>query len=224
MTKTLFAADRFTPTPHSTAEEKARFCAAFAKFVLAGFPRHRFKHDFYRRLSQVFGHIAHYDTDGFYKVWFSTPAKQRQFVHRIHEHVPVGDPHFCWSDAERELKLWAATEAEAVEKVLRENERKFAAAAEAETDRRAVLAGRTSQRFTVVAKSINLNSFGHRQYVLVARDGSAWKVHRTYLHAWETGQVIDVPLIDGQPDWCGIQGVECPERLPDCPQGIEAGA
>ena len=44
MTKTLFAADRFTPTPHSTAEEKARFCAAFAKFVLAGFPRHRFKH------------------------------------------------------------------------------------------------------------------------------------------------------------------------------------
>ena len=72
-------------------------------------------------------------------MWFSTPAKQRQFVQRIHDYVPVGDPHFCWSDVERELKSWAATEAEAVETVLAENERKAEEATQAETDRRAAL-------------------------------------------------------------------------------------
>ena len=33
---------------------------------------------------------------------------------------------------------------------------------------------------------------------------------------------MDVPLVDGEPDWCGIQGVECPERMPECPQPVEA--
>ena len=124
MTKTVFTADRFTATQYSTAEEKARFCAAFVRFVLRGFARKLFKPEFYRRLSNIFGHIANYDETGFWEVWFSTPAKQRQFVRRIHEWVPVGDPHFCWSDVERELKSWAATEAEAIEAVLAENERK----------------------------------------------------------------------------------------------------
>ena len=73
--------------------------------------RRMFRQAFYRRLSCIFGHIAHYDADGFWDVWFATPAKQRQFVQRIHEWVPVGDPHFCWVDVERELKSWAATEA-----------------------------------------------------------------------------------------------------------------
>ena len=51
----------------------------------------------------------------------------------------MGDPHFCWSDVERELKSWAATKAEAIDAVLTENERKFAEAMKAETDRRAAL-------------------------------------------------------------------------------------
>ena len=127
-----------------------------------------FKPAFYRRLSCIFGHIANYDADGFWEVWFSTPAKQRQFVRRVHEWVPVGDPRFCWVDVERELKSWAAMEAEAVEAVLTENERKHAEASKAETDRRAALASQTRQQFTVVAKSSNLGSFGHRQYILVA--------------------------------------------------------
>ena len=219
MTKTMFTADRFVATQHSTAEEKARFCAAFAKFVLGGFPRSMFKPAFYRRLSNVFGHIANYDADGFWEVWFSTPAKQRQFVRRVHEWVPVGDPRFCWVDVERELKSWAAMEAEAVEAVLTETERKHAEASKTDTDRRSALASQTHQQFTVVAKSSNLGSFGHRQYVLVADDGSAWRVHRIYLYPWETGQVVSVPLVDGEPDWCGIQGVECPERVENCPVG-----
>ena len=156
MTKKLFTADRFTATQHSTAEEKARFCDNFAKFILGGFPRSRFKSAFYRRLSNIFGHIAEYDETGFWEVWFATPAKQRQFVRRIHEWVPMGDPHFCWSDVERELKSWAATNAEAIDAVLTENERKFAEAVKAETDRRTALQSKTHQQFKVVAKSTQL--------------------------------------------------------------------
>ena len=42
MTNKAFAADRFADTPHSTAEDKARFCNDFARFVLGGFDRKRF--------------------------------------------------------------------------------------------------------------------------------------------------------------------------------------
>ena len=222
MSKKLFTVNRFTATQHSSAEEKSRFCDNFAKFIVSGFPRSRFKTAFYRRLSNIFGHIAHYDQIGFWEVWFATPAKQRQFIRRIHEWVAMGDPNFCWSDVERELKSWAATNAEAIDAVLTENAQKFADAAKAETDRRTALQSKTHQRFKVVGKSTNTGAFGHRQYVLVANDGSAWKVHRIYLYPWEVGQVIGVPLIHGEPDWCSIQGVECPEQLPNCPQPVEA--
>ena len=43
MTRKLFTADRFIATQHSSAEEKSRFCVAYAKFILGGFPRSRFK-------------------------------------------------------------------------------------------------------------------------------------------------------------------------------------
>ncbi len=222
MTRQPFAADRFTATPHSTAAEKAQFCATFTRFVLGGFPRGMFKSAFYRRLSNIFGHIAHYDVGGFWEVWFADPAKQRQFVQNIHQYVPLGDPRFCWVDVERELKSWAVMNAAAIDAVLSESERSFAEAAEAETDRRAALVGKTCQRFTVVAKSSNLGAFGHRQYIMCAQDGSTWKVQRIYLYAWAMGQVVNVPLLNGEPDWCRIQGVECPERVANCPLDIVA--
>ena len=129
MTKSIFTGNRFTATQCFTAEEKARFCTAFVRFVISGFTRRLFKHEFYRRLSNIFGHIANYDDTGFWEVWFSSPDRQRQFVQRIHEWVPVGDPHFCWVDVERELKSWAAREADAIEAVLTANEWKSAEAA-----------------------------------------------------------------------------------------------
>ena len=217
MTSNLFAADRFAATPHSTADEKARFCNAFARFVLGGFDRKRFTQKFYQRLSLIFGHIAHFNANGFWETWFSTPEQQREFVQHVHEYVALGDPQHCWSDVERELKSWIVREATAIEAVLAENERKFAVAAKAEADRSATLVAKTCQRFIVVAKSSNIGKFGHRQYVLAAQDGSAWKVQRIYLYPWEVGQVVNVPLLNGEPDWCAMQGVECAERLPDCP-------
>ena len=220
MPKTIFTADRFAPTPHSTAEEKARFCDTFVRFVLRGFDRRLFKSKFYQRLSNIFGHIAHFNETGFWDVWFSTPAKQRQFLRHVHEWVAMGDPRFCWSDVERELKSWVVIEAEAVQAVLAENERKLAEAVKAETDRRAAFQSQTFQQFKVVTKSSNLGGGGHRQYILGAQDGSAWIVHRIYLYPWQVGQIVAVPLVDGEPDWCRMQGVECPERLPNCPQPV----
>ena len=220
MTKRLFTADRFTTAQHSTAEEKARFCNDFSRFVLRGFDRKVFKSNFYHRLSNIFGHIAHFNAGGFWDTWFATPSKQRQFVRHVHESATMGDPQFCWSDVERELKAWILTNAEAVEAVLAENDRKVSEAMKAETDRRAALIAKTCQKFKVVAKSTNIGSFGHRQYITCAQDGSAWKVQRIYLYPWEIGQVVNVPLLNGEPDWCSMQGVECPERLPDCPQPV----
>ena len=222
MSKQLISADHFVATPHSTAEEKARFCNEFVRFVLGGLPRSKFRAAFYRRLSCIFGHIAHFNETGFWEVWFSTAVQQRTFIQHIHEYVALGDPHYCWSDVERELKSWVALDAAAVDAVLVKNERQFAEAAQAEADRRAALLSQTHQRFKVVAKSSNIGSFGHRQYVAVAQDGSAWKVHRIYLYPWEIGEVVNVPLVNGEPDWCGIQGVECPERIPDCPAPVHA--
>ena len=217
MPKPSFTADLFRATLHSTAEEKARFCNDFTRFVLGGFDRKWFTQKFYQRLSLILGHIAHFNASGFWETWFSTPARQRQFVQHVHEYVALGDPHYCWSDVERELKTWVVAEAVAIETVLTGNEQKSAEAAKAETDRRAALVAKTCQQFTVMAKSDNIGGFGHRQYILCAQDGSAWIVHRIYLYPWQVGQVVAVPLVNGEPDWCGIQGVECPERMPDCP-------
>jgi hypothetical protein len=79
---------------------------------------------------------------------------------------------------------------------------------------------KTCQQFTVMAKSTNLGGLGHRQYILCAQDGSVWIVHRIYLHPWQVGQVVSVPLLNGEPDWYSMQGVECPERLPSCSQPV----
>ena len=158
MTKRIFATDRFAATQHSTTEEKARSCDNFAKFILGGFSRSQFKSAFYRRLSNIFGHIANYDETGFWEVWFVTPAKQCQFIRRIHEWVPMGDPYFCWSDVEREMKSWAATNADAIDTVLTDNERTFAEAMKAEADRRAALQSMAPRTTAARGKSIEFTS------------------------------------------------------------------
>ena len=71
--------------------------------------------------------------------------------------------------------------------------------------------------FRVVARSSNTNSFGLRQFVLVARDGEAWKVCRTdYCPGsveWEAGISILIQLDEnGRPVWSRYC-VELPEKL-----------
>jgi hypothetical protein len=62
----------------------------------------------YQRLSNMFGHIAHYDIHGFYSTWFTDIKSCRDWV----EHITgswlagIGDPRFTWSDVEKALVQW----------------------------------------------------------------------------------------------------------------------
>jgi hypothetical protein len=59
------------------------FANHLARFILEGFPRQLFTKKFYRRLMQEFGHIAHYDEQGFWAAWFETTARQLAFLENL---------------------------------------------------------------------------------------------------------------------------------------------
>lgn len=101
-----FTADRFTPTRWEGAEAKARFARQFIGFVEVDFSRERFTPPFYRRLSLTFGHIAHYDREGFYDTFFRTTEDKIRFLQQTLEHPCGGDPDFTYSDVERALQSW----------------------------------------------------------------------------------------------------------------------
>lgn len=210
-TQNPFAADQFMATAFDTAQQKAKFANQFVRFVLSGFRPTLFPKWFYQRLSNTFGHIAHYNQSGFWSQWFATPEQQRRFLQRVHEHVPCGHAEHTYCDVERALKSWVATQSEAIAAVLEEKERKHSAAVVSESQRRRALREETHQRFKVLAKSSNTGAFGHRQYVLGADDGSAYTVERTYLYSWDVGQIIHVPLDRGVPTWSAVQ-CENPQR------------
>jgi hypothetical protein len=106
-TKTIeFDSNLFTPTKHSTAEDKAKFCRQFVKFVKGGFLEKDFPKWFYNRLSMTFGHIAHYDHETFFSAWFLARKDQINFLKRTIEHHSFGQPEYTFCDAERVLATW----------------------------------------------------------------------------------------------------------------------
>lgn len=107
-----FDAAMFTATRWQSAEEKARFANQFVTFVRSGFAHSAFPTWFYKRLSMTFGHIAHYNIDGFYGTFFRTPTDRRTFIEHTLSWRPVGDPHFTYSDVERAIQQWMRVEAQ----------------------------------------------------------------------------------------------------------------
>jgi hypothetical protein len=75
--------------------------------------------------------------------------------------------------------------------------------------------------FKVASKSENWNSFGLIGYIMIARDGEAWEVGKTFSFPWNKGQIIDVPLdLNSIPVWSSLS-CEIPRRLePDAPPGV----
>ena len=108
MKQTQFTASQFTPTKYSTAEDKAKFANHFVRFVEQDFKPTLFPNWFYSRLSNCFGHIAHYSREGFYGTWFAGDCRQRDFLRRALKHPSYGSPEFTYSDVERELRRWIA--------------------------------------------------------------------------------------------------------------------
>ena len=75
------------------------------------------------------------------------------------------------------------------------------------------------REFKVVAISSNRGSFGHNQMVLVARDGTAFRVQHIQgggHEVWTQGQIITLPYENGNYVW-GAKGIECPEEMPKAP-------
>ena len=105
-----FTAQQFKATKFETAQAKATFANHFIRFVLSGFKITIFPHWFYQRLSMCFGHIAHYNRDGFYSTWVSGTERQREFFRNILNYPCYGDPEYTYSDVEKELKAYVQRE------------------------------------------------------------------------------------------------------------------
>ncbi len=107
-TASEFQMEDFTPTKWATAEEKAKIANKMTRFILGGFQQGSFTQAMYQRLSNMFGHIAHYNINGFYEKWFSDINSCRDWA----EHITgnwlsgMGDPKFTWSDVEKALIQW----------------------------------------------------------------------------------------------------------------------
>lgn len=105
-TSVLFEPTQFKDTQYDDAATKAAFANQFAAFVERGFPHHLFTRTFYERLSNTFGHIAHYNRGGFWAEFFDTPEDRKRFVEVCLNHIPAGDPKYCYSDVEAALQKW----------------------------------------------------------------------------------------------------------------------
>ncbi len=101
-----FCPSQFTPTKWQTAEDKARFAKQFVRFVQNDFAIRYFTENFYRRLSNTFGNIAHYNRAGFWDTFFTTTSDTLRFLEQTLQHPCYGDPAWTYSDVERALQAW----------------------------------------------------------------------------------------------------------------------
>jgi hypothetical protein len=105
-----FTASQFTPTQWDSADDKAWFAIHFVKFVTSGFEQKHFTDRFYRRLSNTFGHIAHYNRHGFWVTYFTTTEDKLRFLEITLGHPCYGDSEWTYSDVERALQSWLTDE------------------------------------------------------------------------------------------------------------------
>ena len=101
-----FTAEHFTPTKWDNAQTKANFGRQFVRFVESDFDPGRFSQAFYRRLAMTFGHIAHFNRQGFFANFFTTTEGKVRFLQMTLDHPCYGDPAFTYSDVERALQSW----------------------------------------------------------------------------------------------------------------------
>jgi hypothetical protein len=107
MRKGPFLPTQFTATQWSTQDDKAEFGNALLHFIDSGFKQTLFTKKLYQRLSNTYGHIAHYNQGGFWEVWFSTDADRARFIEHLLRWRCYGDPEFTFSDVERVLQTEA---------------------------------------------------------------------------------------------------------------------
>ncbi|MEO8714805.1 MAG: hypothetical protein ABI369_07320 [Acetobacteraceae bacterium] len=101
LTRPTFTEHDFIPTKFSTAAEKAWFANTLCRFIAEDCPRSRWTKRLYQRLSLTFGHIAHYDSLGFWAVFFETTAGKVSFIEQTLSWPCLGQPDHAYCDVER---------------------------------------------------------------------------------------------------------------------------
>jgi hypothetical protein len=119
--KQLFKPEQFTATQWDTVEDKVKFCEQFVKFVESDFSREQFPKWFYIRLSLIFGHIAHYNQEGFYGTYFTTTNNKAYFIQQTMEYRSYGDPTWTYCDAEQAIQQWLRDHAEIMVNLIEKN-------------------------------------------------------------------------------------------------------
>jgi hypothetical protein len=94
-------ATEFHPTKWDSAEQKAQFGNKLLKFIADDFPRHSFTKQIYNRLHLTFGHIAHYNLEGFYSTFFETTSTKVEFIEQTIAWPCWGDTDDTYCDVER---------------------------------------------------------------------------------------------------------------------------
>lgn len=76
----------------------------------------------------------------------------------------------------------------------------------------------TNKKFKVVAKSSNMGSFGHYQYVVMAEDGESYKILISYWREIKEGDILTARIDPDGPDF-GIS--ECaPDPIQRAPEAV----
>ena len=97
-------ASMFTDTEFDSAAKKADFGLQFLKFVASDFAQAGFTNKFYNRLNGTFGHIFHYNRDGFFQTHFSNTSSKINFLKMTMTYPCYGQPIFTFCDVEAEIQ------------------------------------------------------------------------------------------------------------------------
>lgn len=102
---------KFIATEWATPLVKADCLLWLQAFMGNGCGKSMWHKKAYRNLSQhLFGHIAHYNMDGFWHTWFEKETQCHIWVDNIAERTVYGDPAWTWSDVEAAIKIWLAAD------------------------------------------------------------------------------------------------------------------
>ena len=99
-----FDAAAFTATQWDSSEVKATFANDLCRFMAADFNASLFTNELYRRLSMCWGHIAHYNREGFQAEFFRDLSGKVDFLEQTLTWRCFGDPAYTYADVERAVR------------------------------------------------------------------------------------------------------------------------
>ena len=104
LTRPLFTEQDFTATKWDTGADKAWFANALCRFIAHDCPRQQWTQRLYRRLALCYGHIAHYNSQGFWDEFFGTLQGKVAFIEQTLHWPCFGQPDYTYCDVERAVQ------------------------------------------------------------------------------------------------------------------------